>query len=116
MATRRVWRHPNEFKRMAVERFNSCENIVALSKELGIERRLLYKWRKNFELADAIGEPVPPNAREGKLRKDLCHLKRLLAEKALEADFFRSALQRVEARRQQSSVAGEKTSTTTSVA
>ena len=116
MATRRVWRHPNEFKRMAVERFNNCENIVALAKELGIQRRLLYKWRKNFEVADAIGEPVPPNAREGRLRKELGHVKRLLAEKALEADFFRSALQRVEARRQQSSVAGEKTSTTTSVA
>jgi transposase-like protein len=96
--------------------FNNCENIVALAKELGIQRRLLYKWRKNFEVADAIGEPVPPNAREGRLRKELGHVKRLLAEKALEADFFRSALQRVEARRQQSSVAGEKTSTTTSVA
>jgi transposase-like protein len=116
MATRRVWRHPTEFKRMSVERFNSCENIGALAKELGIQRRLLYKWRGSFEAAEAIGEPAPPNVREGKLRKELGHVKRLLAEKALEADFFRGALQRVEARRQQSSVAGEKTSTTTSVA
>src|ERR1700730_7158683 len=45
MARRRFWRHPNEFKRMAVERFNNCQNIVALAKELGIQRRLLYKWR-----------------------------------------------------------------------
>jgi transposase-like protein len=45
MARRRFWRHPNEFKRMAVERFNNCQSIVALAKELGIQRRLLYKWR-----------------------------------------------------------------------
>ena len=35
MATRRVWRHSNGFKWMAIERFNNCENIVALAKELG---------------------------------------------------------------------------------
>jgi hypothetical protein len=67
-------------------------------------------------VADAIGEPVPPNAKEGKLRKELGHVKRLLAEKVLAVDFFRSALQRVEIRRQQSGVAGEKRSTATSVA
>jgi transposase-like protein len=54
---------------MAVERFNSCENIVALAKELGIQRRLLYKWREDFEVTDSIGEPLPENSREGKLRK-----------------------------------------------
>lgn len=98
MARKRVWRHPNEFRRMAVERFNSCGNIVALAKELGIQRRLLCKWRQNFKAAAAIGEPHLENTREGKLRKELGHVKRLLAEKALEVDFFRGALQRVEAR------------------
>lgn len=43
MATRRVWRLPDEFMRMAVERFNNCANIVALENELSIQRRLLYK-------------------------------------------------------------------------
>lgn len=69
MAKKRVWRHSNDFRRMAVERFNSCENIVALAKELGIQRRLLYKWREDFEVTDSIGEPLPENSREGKLRK-----------------------------------------------
>jgi transposase-like protein len=101
---------------MAVERFNSCENIVALAKELGIQRRLLYKWREKLEAADAIGEPPPENAREGRLRKELGHVKRLLADKSLEVDFFRGALQRVEARRQQKNGSGDKTSTTTSAA
>ena len=89
---------------------------MAPADELGIQRTLLYKWRKKFEADEAIGDPVPVNAREGRLRNELDYVKRLLAEKALEVDFFRGALQRVEARCQQNNVAGEKTSTTRSVA
>jgi hypothetical protein len=48
------------------------------------------------------------------LRKEVNHLKRVLAEKTLEVDFFRSALQKVEARRQQSDKSGEKASTSKS--
>jgi transposase-like protein len=41
---------------MAVERLKSCENIVALSEELGVHRRLLYKWRDQLEpIADKLG-------------------------------------------------------------
>ena len=40
MAKRRVGRYPKEFRRMAVERLKSCDNIVALSQELGVHRRL----------------------------------------------------------------------------
>jgi transposase-like protein len=36
---------------MAVERLNSCDNIVALSEELVVHRRLLYKWRDQLEPA-----------------------------------------------------------------
>jgi hypothetical protein len=38
---RRKGRHPTEFRRMAVERLQRCENMVALSEELGVHRRLL---------------------------------------------------------------------------
>src|SRR5215469_4371423 len=34
---------------MAVERLKSCDNIVALAQELGVHRRLLYKWRDQLE-------------------------------------------------------------------
>jgi hypothetical protein len=36
-----VGRYPKEFRRLAVERLNRCESIVALSQELGVHRRLL---------------------------------------------------------------------------
>src|SRR5580693_6055196 len=47
-------------------------------------------------------------------RKEILQLKRLLAEKAMEVDFLKGALQKVEARRRRSSDSGEKASTNTS--
>ena len=83
---------------MAVERLKSCENIVALSEELGVHRRLLYKWRDQLEPIDD-GDGPPANSRERELRQKISLLKRLVADKTLEADFFKGALQKVEARR-----------------
>ena len=43
---------------MAVERLKTCDNIVALSKELGVHRRLLYQWRDQFAPFDESAEPA----------------------------------------------------------
>jgi transposase-like protein len=111
VAKRRVGRYPKEFRRMAVERLKTCDNIVELSQELGVHRRLLYKWRDQFDPFDP-GEDTPPkNSRESTLRKEINQLKRVLVEKTLELDFFKGALQKVEARRQKSGSTGEKAST-----
>jgi transposase-like protein len=110
VAKKRVGKFPKAFRQMAVERLNHCENIVELANELGISRRLLYGWREKLELLDRSGEP-PANAREATLRKEVSQLKRVLAEKVLEVDFFKGALQQVEARRQQSGKAGARAST-----
>jgi hypothetical protein len=95
---------------MAVERLNSCENVVALPEELGVHRRLLYKWRDRMEPIDD-GQAPPENSKERELRLQVAQLKRLVADKTLEADFFKGALQKVAARRQQDESTGEKAST-----
>jgi transposase-like protein len=99
---------------MAVERLKKCDNIVALSRELGVHRRLLYKWRDQLDPAEIPEESPLQNSRESTLRKEVNQLKRLLADKAVEVDFFRGALQKVEARRQRSGNSGEKASMTKS--
>ena len=114
MAKRRKGRYPNKFRRMAVERLKRCENIVALSEELGVHRRLLYKWRDQLDPVDIGDEPLPENPRESTLRKEINQLKRVLVDKTLELNFFKGALQKVEARRQKSGISGEKASTTKS--
>jgi transposase-like protein len=98
---------------MAVERLKSCDNVVALAKELGVPRRALYRWHDQLEPIDD-GQAPPENGRERELRLQIASLKRLVADKALEADFFKGALQKVEARRQNNKPAGETASTTKS--
>jgi len=94
---------------MAVDRLMQCDNSVELAKELGISRRLLYTWREQLEPRESHGPPA--NSREATLRKEVSQLKRVLAEKVLEVDFFKGALQHVEARRRQSGKTGARAST-----
>ncbi|MGC2161596.1 MAG: transposase [Silvibacterium sp.] len=108
---RTIGRYPKAFRKMAVERLRGCDNIVALAQELGVHRRLLYKWRDQLEPIED-GQGPPENSKERELRQQVAQLKRLVADKTLEADFFRGALQKVEARRQNSRRPGETASTT----
>ena len=110
---RAVGKYPKALEKMAVERLKGSDNIVALAKELGVHRRLLYKWRDQIEPIDD-GQAPPENGRERELRLQVVQLKRLVADKTLEADFFKGALQKVEARRRSNTQPGETASTTKS--
>jgi len=98
---------------MCVERLKQTDNIVELAKELGVHRRMLYRWRDQLE-PGAKKAGSPPQSREARLRNEVNQLKRALAEKTLEIDFFKGALQKIEARRQLQDVTGAKASTTKS--
>ena len=114
MARQGVGRYPIAFRLMAIGRMRACENIGALAQELGVHRRMLYKWRDQLESIDSgDGQPVK-DQRESVLRLENSQLKRALADKTLEVDFFKGALQKIEARRQRSKDSGEKASTTKS--
>jgi transposase-like protein len=69
VAKKRVGRHPKEFRRMAVERLKKCDDIVALSRELGVHRRLLYKWRDQLDPAEVAEESPPHDSRESTLHR-----------------------------------------------
>ena len=116
MAKMAKWRrHTLEFKRQAVERMKTCENIGALARELKIQRKLLYIWKYQFE-----GRPEPRHAnlaktaeerKEDPFRREIAQLKGALGEKTLEIDFFKSALLRIKERREQSDETGGSAST-----
>jgi transposase-like protein len=119
MAKMAKWRrHTVEFKHQVVERMKTCENIEALARELKLQRKLLYTWKYQFE-----GRPEPRHAnlattaeerKDKQLRDEIAKLKAALGEKALENDFFKSALLRVKERRRPSIEAGASASTTPS--
>jgi transposase-like protein len=108
-------RHSIEFKKQAVERMKASENIHELAKELGIERKLLYTWKYQFE-----GRPEPRHGNyaedkqqraETKLEQENQRLKAALADKTLEVDFFRGALRRIEEGRRNLTNSGDAVST-----
>jgi len=102
---KKINKYPAGFRKLALERMKTCRNVSELSAELGIHRTQLYKWRRALEAADDGYDP-PANSGERELRKQVRELKRVLGEKVLEADFFKGALQKVGARRQNSGGTG----------
>jgi len=103
---KKVNKYPKAFREMALARLKTCRNVSELSAELGVHRTQLYKWRDQMEPIDD-GQNPPANCRERELRKEIRDLKRVLGEKVLEVDFFKGALQKVEARRRNSGSSGE---------
>ena len=99
---------------MAVERMRTCESVTELARELGVRPRCLYKWRAKLDLLASGEESARASTHEGSYRKQVLRLKQLLAEKTLEVDFFKGALQKIEARRQRRDASGETASTTRS--
>jgi hypothetical protein len=91
-------------------RFNQ---LLAPARPLAFAVYLDYKWQKQLEPADPEVQPAG-DMREFTLGKEISQLKRLLAEKTQEVDFFKGALQKVEARRRNSEDTGARASTTRS--
>lgn len=106
--------HTKAFRQMAVERMSSCDNIGELARELGVHRRLLYKWRERWQPLESSPGSCGEKDWDAKLRQENRQLKQALADKTLEVDFFQGALQKIEARRQRSGNSGETTSTSKS--
>ena len=99
--------YTEEFRRLAVARMQGCHNISALAKELDVPRRLLYRWQMRLQ-----GPVTPIAPRYPGLEEENRQLKQLLAERTLEVDFFKGALQKIAARRQGDGGTGETASTT----
>ena len=93
-------------REMAVRRLMETDNVSELSREIRISRQLLYKWRDRLQR-----EKEKQDARDQPLRQENAQLRRALAEKTLELNFLKGALQNVEALRQAGSGSGETAST-----
>jgi transposase-like protein len=109
--------HPQELRQLAISKFRSCDNVALLAREMGIPRQTLYRWIDESECVEVAedGELVSAaKNRESRLRKRISQLKHALANKTLEVDFFKGALQKVRARHRNGNVSGEWASTITS--
>ena len=109
---RKYAKYTEEFRRQAVERMQECKSIRGLARELGINHHLLYEWRER--MADLSDQRATGKKKIRQQENQINELKRLLAEKTLEVDFFKGALQKVAARREQRNASGAEASTTKS--
>ena len=116
-----------EFKRQVVERMKTAANINDLARELDLERKLLYTWKYQLEgrseprhANNALSTLAPlettaEERNEQKLQDEIAKLKSALADKALETDFFKKALLKVNQGRQERTGTGGTASTTISI-
>lgn len=110
-----------EFKLKALERIRRGETIASLSQEFGVHRQLIYKWKDAYRdgvVPAPVGRPAKavalarravgdgPSELEA-ARRRVAELERKVGQQALELDFFRGALRRIEASRQPSNGPGE---------
>ena len=89
------------FRKTALERLKGCQYIAGLAQELGISRSQLYRIQR-----DDLGlkpQPKPEGwlqeKAEERQRRRIADLERLVARQALELDFFKGALLRIEENR-----------------
>jgi transposase-like protein len=101
-----------EFRAEALERLKSCDNVSALARELKIPRKWLYLWRDRA--AGCADIPTAEDRERERLRKQVGELEQLVGRQAAEIDFFKGALRRVEARRQNDGRTGGAASTSKS--
>jgi transposase-like protein len=105
------WRkYSPQFRRDALEKMKTCDNVSHLAPELGVRRKWLYAWKWNAKSAMAgDGEPAPAQApaadAAAALRRRIAELEALAARQSLELDFFRGALQRIAERRRKRELA-----------
>jgi transposase-like protein len=108
-------RYPIGMKQQVIGRMEAGKNVKALAGELGINRTLLYVWKRN-----AAGQPYgseaggPQDLRDQRIREleaKVGQLEGSLGRQVQEIDFFAAALRGIAALRQQKSGSGEKSST-----
>lgn len=102
-----------EFKRAALARLDAGELVSKLAAEFGVHRQLIYKWR-DAERAGRLGRRRGPPTKAEALaraaglaeaselelaRRKIAELERKIAQQAVDLDFFRGALRRIEASR-----------------
>ena len=120
MANRRR-RFTREAKLAALAKLEQASSVRAVAEELGIRREMLHKWRLAYDEGGAealrsIGRPESSAARprvsnpSDPATERIGELERLIGQQQSDLDFFRAALQRVEARRRNGGGSGGTTS------
>ena len=109
-------KYDEAFRQAALEKMKSSEDVGALARELGVNRSQLYRWRNEALGRKPVERPESwlQEKSEERQRRRIVELERLVARQALELDFFKGALLRIEENRRKRQQTSGKLSTSKS--
>jgi transposase len=101
-----------EFKIAALRQLDAGVSIAAVSRSCELSPNLLHRWRKDFQQSPEHAFPGPGKKRADENR--VAELERKIGQQALEIDFLKRCLQRIEEQRMLQALTGKRQSTNSS--
>src|SRR5271170_284940 len=98
-----------EFKLAAVRRLEAGVSMAEVARGLGVSPSVLQRWRQEFR--QAPGNAFPGNGQRRWSEGRVAELERKIGQQALEIDFLKACLQRIEERRMLQASTGNPRST-----
>ena len=101
-----------EFKLAAVRRLEQGVSIGEVARALEVNANVLHRWRREFR--QGPGNVFTGNGKQRWSEGRIAELERKIGQQALELDFLKGCLQRIEEQRMLQALTGKPRSTSTS--
>jgi len=98
-----------EFKLAAVRRLEQGVPVVTVARALEVSPNALYRWRREFR--QGPGNAFPGQGKQRWAEGQIADLERKVGQQALEIDFLKACLQRIEEERMLQALNGNPRST-----
>jgi len=101
--------YTREFKLAAVRRLESGVSLGVLARELEVSPNLLHRWRRQYR--EAPEKAFPGKGNPHRPESGVAELERKIGQQAVEIDFLKACLQRIERQRMLQASTGSPRST-----
>ena len=85
-------KYDKEFKQKAVELSYARGNAKEIAEELGIDKGLLYRWRKEFKMYEGNSFPGHGTPKMTDLERENARLRRELRDTKMEREILKKAI------------------------
>ena len=101
--------YTKDFKLAAVQRLEQGISLGEVARALEVNPNVLHRWRR--EIRQGPGNAFPGNGKQRWSEGRIAELERKIGQQALEIDFLKGCLQRIEEQRMLQAVTGNPRST-----
>ena len=102
-----------EFKLAAVRRLEQGVSVAEIARAMEVDPNVLHRWRREFR--EAPGNVFPGNGKQRWSEGRVAELERKIGQQALEIDFLKDCLRRIEEQRMLQALTGNPRSSARSV-